>query len=488
MADSPREFAESERMSDHEALMWNIEKDPWLNASGASLTLLDQPVDMDRFRQQLGAAVAVMPKLHQRVVPGLGRLSTPAWAPDPEFDLSYHVREVELPAPGDDRALYDLAASLYMDPLDRTRPLWRFVAISGLADGRGAIWSIVHHVIADGVGQMRMAEMYQSLSRDDPPPPAVDLDALIADAVAGARTKESGGDAGDGLLQTAKDTASHLVRRQVGIARRTAGEVVLWPADPRRALTKASSVASLATSTARQVLPSGDDDASGSSLWRERSRHRRLEHVRVSVDDLKAAGRAVGASLNDAMLAGLAEAAWRYHAERDVPVQAFNSSFVISTRSDGKAGGNAFTPVPLQLPGGPMTIQERLEATRDLTLTARDEAKRTGGLGSLSGVINQLPTSVVTRAARSTAGRIDFATSNLKGAPFDLYCAGAKVLGTICMGPVAGTGANITAMSNAGQLDLGIFLDPQAIQDPDAFRGHIEAAFADMITELKADA
>ena len=33
-------------MTDHEALMWNVEKDPWLNPNGASLTILDQPVDM----------------------------------------------------------------------------------------------------------------------------------------------------------------------------------------------------------------------------------------------------------------------------------------------------------------------------------------------------------------------------------------------------------------------------------------------------------
>ena len=32
-----RTFAFEDRMTEHEALMWNIEKDPWLNPSGASL-------------------------------------------------------------------------------------------------------------------------------------------------------------------------------------------------------------------------------------------------------------------------------------------------------------------------------------------------------------------------------------------------------------------------------------------------------------------
>ncbi len=481
-----REVEKSERMSEHEALMWNIEKDPWLNASGASLALLDQPVDQDRFRLHLRNAVASLPKLYQRVVPGLGRLSTPAWAPDPEFDFDYHVRNVELPAPGDERALLDLAATLYMEPLDRTRPLWRFVTISGLEGGGGAIWSLVHHVIADGVGQMRMAELYQSIDRDAPPPAEVDLEGIVAAAVAGAKTKESGGDLASGLVGTVRDTTGHLVRRQVGIARRIAGEVAMWPADPSRAVERAESAASLASTAARQIAPSGGGDESGSSLWTERSRHRRLERVRVEVDDLKAAGRVVGATLNDVFMAGLAEGAHRYHAERNVPVQSFNSSFVVSTREDSKVGGNSFTPVPVKLPAGPMTITERLETIRDLTLEARDGASKSGGLGALSGLVNQLPTTMITRAARSAAGRIDFATSNLRSAPFDLYCAGAKITGTVCMGPVAGTGANITAMSLTGAFDIGIFVDPQAITEPAAFRDHIESAFADLFVELAA--
>ena len=92
MARKEREFEASDRMSEHEALMWNIEKDPWLNASGASLTLLDQPADFEHLRRTLRAAIVLMPRLCERVVPGFARLSTPAWAPDAEFGLAYHLQ------------------------------------------------------------------------------------------------------------------------------------------------------------------------------------------------------------------------------------------------------------------------------------------------------------------------------------------------------------------------------------------------------------
>lgn len=479
-----REFEASDRMSEHEALMWNVEKDPWLNASGASLTLLDKPADFEYLRRTLRAAIMQMPRLCERVVPGFARLSTPAWAPDAEFDLSYHLQEIELPADGSQRTLFDLATRLYNEPLDRTRPLWRFVSIKGLDGGGGAIYSMMHHVIADGIGQMRMAEMYQQLTRDTRPPDEVDLEAFLAARIEASNVKESGGDSDASLSNAVRNSVAHVARRQLGIARRVAGEVVLWPADPGRMNEKLSTLSETASAAVSQLKPSSDDDPHGSPLWTNRSRHRHLEHVSLRVDDLKAAGHAVGGSLNDAFLAGLAEGAHRYHAEREAPAQTFNSSFVLSTRTDSKAGGNSFTPVPVRLPGGPISILERLRGVHDATQDAREEAQRTGGLGGLSGIANKLPTSVVTKAARSQGARIDFATSNLRGAPVELFCAGARVERIIAMGPVAGTGANITAMSYDGGFEIGMFIDPEAITNPGAFRGHVEAAFADMFAEL----
>jgi len=471
-------------MSEHEALMWSIEKDPWLNPSGASIAILDQPMDMERFRQTMRAGIAKTPRLYQRVVPGFARLSTPAWVPDAEFDLDAHVRETALPAPGTDRQLLDLAAQLYSEPLDRTRPLWRFVVINGLEGGRSAIWTIIHHSVSDGIGQLRMAELYQQMTRDDPAPDDVDLDEVIAEAIANAKVKESGGDLSDSAVSTIQDSATHLLRRQVGIGRRIAGELVMWPADPSRVTHVAGTVVDTVRGAARQLAPSDTEAAQGSPLWSKRSRHRRLDWVRASVADLKAIGSASGATLNDVFMAGLAEAAFRYHADHDVSIETVNSSFVLSTRTDKKSGGNAFTPVPVRLPAGKMTPRQRIAAVMSATETAKDEAQKTGGLTGMSGVANLLPTSVVTQTARSAAGRIDFATSNLRGAGFELFCSGAKVLASIPIGPVAGTGANITALSLDGNLDIGIFSDPAAIGDPDAFRSHVEASFADMLDAL----
>ncbi|MDH3753927.1 MAG: hypothetical protein OEU32_08645, partial [Acidimicrobiia bacterium] len=319
-AERKRELGFSERMSEHEALMWNVEKDPWLNPSGAALVVFDKPIDVEEFRRRMRHAVSELPRLYQRVSPGFGRISTPAWAPDPEFELDFHFRTTTLPPPGTERQLFDLGARLYQEPFDRTRPLWRLVVIDGLESGEGALWMITHHAVSDGIGQLRMAEMYQDLSPDVPPAPEVDLEGIIAEAVAEHRLKEEGGDLATSLRSTVTRSASHLVRRQVGIARRVAGELVLWPADPKRIGDRAADITAAARGTIGPLAKSATESDTGSPLWRQRSRHRHLEHVRIPLDSLKAAAKRHDASVNDAFMAGMVEAAARYHAQRGVSV------------------------------------------------------------------------------------------------------------------------------------------------------------------------
>ena len=476
-----REMRFSDRMTDHESLMWNVEKDPWLNPSGASLTILDGKIDEEHFRRTLRRAVAKMPRLYERVVPGLGRLAPPAWVPDPEFDIEYHMRRLRLPKPGSERQLFDLAAQLYQEPFDRTRPLWRFVIIDGLKGGRSAIWAIVHHAVSDGIGQLRMAEMYQQLEADAPLPDDIDLETIVAEAVESHHAKQLGGDLADGFPTTVAQSVSHLVRRQLGTARRLAGEVVIWPADPKRAKDAIEGAVTATTSTVGALTGSGNEVAGGSPLWKTRSRHRHLEHVRVPLDELKAASKRFGVTINDVFLAGLVEGSVRYHADRGVEVDAFNTSFVLSTRQDSAVGGNSFTPVPVQVPGAPMPLDERIADIHERIAVKRASMSTGGGMGAMSSVANLLPTSVVTSAARAAASKIDFATSNLRGAPIPLYVSGARVLQIVTMGPVAGTACNATALSYENGFDIGLFIDPEAIDVPADFRDAIAAAFADIL-------
>ena len=56
----------------------------------------------------------------------------PLWVDDPTFNLEYHVRQTALPRPGREEQLLLLAARLFSQQLDRSKPLWEMWIIEGL--------------------------------------------------------------------------------------------------------------------------------------------------------------------------------------------------------------------------------------------------------------------------------------------------------------------------------------------------------------------
>src|SRR5262245_35254994 len=185
-------------MSDVEALMWNLEKDPFLSSTFGNITIVDHPPDVDRLRTRMSAAVTAMPRLGWRVAPSFGRLAPPTWQDDPDFDITYHVRHIALPAPGTERDLFDFATTFVQMPFDRTRPLWEFTVVEGLTGGRAALVQKMHHTITDGEGGVRMSAQFLDITPDEPDPPAPEpTDAAEGDAAAG--------DAGDPAATGAPD-------------------------------------------------------------------------------------------------------------------------------------------------------------------------------------------------------------------------------------------------------------------------------------------
>jgi hypothetical protein len=158
-----------------------------------------------------------------------------------------------------------------------------------------------------------------------------------------------------------------------------------------------------------------------------------------------------------------------------------NTSFVVSTRTDRDIGGNAFTPTRISVPAYAMDPGDRFRAIQEIMREKRSGVSGGGALAGLSGIANLLPTSLVTGLARSQSARMDFATSNLRGGRSTFYVSGARIDGNYPFGPLAGTAFNLTTMSYAGRLDMGLFVDPVAVADPTELRDDIEAAYRQLI-------
>jgi len=71
--------------------------------------------------------------------------------PADSFDIDYHFRRSALPEPGGELELGRMVSRLHTHSLDRTRPLWEFQLIEGLAGDRFAFYVKIHHALVEAV-------------------------------------------------------------------------------------------------------------------------------------------------------------------------------------------------------------------------------------------------------------------------------------------------------------------------------------------------
>ena len=160
------------------------------------------------------------------------------------------------------------------------------------------------------------------------------------------------------------------------------------------------------------------------------------------------AAQALGGTLNTAFMTVAAEASSRYHIALDAPVDVLRSSMAISTRNES-SGANAFSLVRMLIPTGEMPITDRFEAISEASANARSGS---GGatLETLASVAAALPTSLVTRIARTQAQTVEFATSNVRASPIPMYLAGAQILENYPIGPLAGVDVDVLDIAQCG--------------------------------------
>ena len=449
------------RMSDAEGLMWRLEKDPYLSSTFSTLTILDQPPDLDVLRTRMERATWVVPRLRQRVQPSPVNLQAPLWVADPDFDIEYHVRRIALAEPGTPRQLYDLATLVNIDPFDRTRPLWQFVVVNGLKGGRAALITKMHHTITDGENGIRMSLEFTDFERHAPPRPPVDHDVIDETPEADHASIAAG-------MVTMRALVAGGLRLPIGVVR----QVRHLLADPAQ-IPDASQAA---LDTVKGIVTQlSEMDQSRSPLWTHRSLRRRFETVRAPLGATKQAATRLGGTLNTALLTATADAAGAYHRDLGAPVEHLRASMVISTRGKD-SGANAFTLARLLVPTGEMPIAERFQIIAEATTKAR-EGSASASVETLAVVASGLPTSLLTRVVRQQAQTVDFATSNVRGAPIPMFIGGAKVLQNYPLGPLSGVAFNLTLLSYMDSMDMGVNIDAAAVEHPTKLRTHLKEAF-----------
>jgi len=438
------------RMSDSDALMWTIEKDPMLRSTITSVLVLDAAPDHDRLRTLMERGTRLVPRMRQRVRSNPLSAAPPRWEVDPNFDLHFHLRFVRAGGDRSLRSVLDLAEPIAMQGFDRARPLWEMTVVEGLADDRAAIIMKVHHAITDGVGAIKIALVMFELERDGPEPEMPEAPEVhVMDQ-----------------RERFLDALRHERRRNLGIARRSAGTLAGAAtgalSDPAEATKR---VTETAASVARMLAPSTEPL---SLVMTKRSLSVHFDTVTVPLADAKAAARAAGAKLNDAFLAATAAGFRRYHEALGSPAETLRMSMPISIRNDETSdlAGNQFVPARFPIPLATGDPAAAMQTMRDLVAQQRAEPALTM-VDPLARVLNRLPTSVSTGIFGSMLRGIDLVTSNVPGAPFPLFTAGSRIDAMFAFGPMTGAAANLTLLSYLDEILIGVNVDPAAVTDPD---------------------
>ena len=453
------------KMSDAEGLMWRLDKDPYLTSTFSNLSLLDRAPDFDRLRRRMERASIAIPRLRQKVQSTPANLTPPLWVEDPDFNIDYHVRRIAVPAPGTMRQALDIATLITADPFDRTRPLWQFVVIEGLENGRALLVEKLHHTIADGEGSVQLSLQFFDFERDAADPLPLDA-STIGDVSAHANMLN---------VDLWRDLLSGPLKIPLSVVRQIRDLL----ADP----TQIPSNGSATMDTLRGFLGQMTDvDPAKSPLWTSRTLKRHSEVLEIPFLETREAARSMGGTLNTILLAAASDASGRYHRDMGSPVDHLRASMAISTRKDSQEGSqtNAFSLARLLVPTGEMLVKDRFELVHQATLDANGNSA-SQALKTISALSASLPTGILTRIARLQSQTVDFATSNVKGTPLPVFVAGAEIINNFPLGPIGGVAFNLTLLSHVGHLDMGLHMDSGAIENPQLLHQHLKDSFAELL-------
>ena len=439
---------------------------------------------LDRLTRLLTERIHLIPSLRRRMLPAPAGIDHPLWIEDPDFDVRQHVRRAPWPQPMAWSDLEEFAGMVAGRPLDRSRPLWE-MWLADLEDGSGvALVTKLHHSLMDGgAGADLMASIFDlEPDGDGVAPPDAEW---VPDVVPTTRHQVTG-------------SVTSLVARQRHVPAALAHSV--------------SGVASTAwTWMSLRLAGIGLPLAAPATPFNgSLSPRRSVSLTRVDLDVVLGIRKAFGTTVNDVVLAASATALRSYLLDRNalphrdllaaVPVSAHrpNGGRDASQKDLGnkkranKDLVNQVSAMMVPLPVRSDDPVERLMAVH-ANSTSSKALQSAFGPESLAEMTGFTLPPVTTAAARFYSGLglarfhpplMNLIISNVPGPPIDLYLAGARVTGIFPMGPLMeGSGVNLTVLSEARHLNIGIMACPDLFEDVDELgRGFVEAI--DELAEL----
>ncbi|MBV6729383.1 wax ester/triacylglycerol synthase family O-acyltransferase [Nocardioides daeguensis] len=388
---------------------------------------------------------------------------TLVWRDDEQFDIEHHVRHSALPQPGRVRELLELVGRLHSTRLAWERPLWEMHMIEGLADGRVAMYTKLHHSLVDGISAMRL--MASTLSSD---PDRRRMPAPFAEGAARKRRadKEREQEGAESLPAAAVDAATTAARTLADL-----------PGDTlRTALSISADAAGMPMALVKTLRKGLKNETSAVSLAAPRTIFnqsitgaRRFAAQDWPIERIRGVGKASGTTINDVVLAMCSGAMRTYLTELDaLPEQSMVSMVPVGLKARQTSaaaanpgdGGNAIGSVMVRLATDKADPADRL---RTIAASMKDGKEALSSMTPAQIVamsaIGMAPSIVVPMLKMQGIVRppYNLIISNVPGPRVPHYWNGAQLVGTYPVSiPINGMALNITCTSYAGNMGFGL--------------------------------
>ena len=431
---------------------------------GAIAIFEGPPPGYDDLAEHISSRLHLVPRFRQKLAYPPAPTGRPFWVDDPTFNLEYHVRHSALPSPGSEDQLRRMAARIFSQQLDRTKPLWELWLVQGLTRKRFAFVTKTHHALVDGVAGVDIATVlfdvqpvpepaepdHKWVPSPEPSPASLlakDAEGLLSAPLRLARRLEQAVEHPDATLRQVSESLSAL------------GEVSWNFANP-----------------APEV-----------PLNVEIGSHRRFAWVRSDLAKFKRIKDVLGGTVNDVVLAVVAGALRQWLHSRGVKTEGLElrAQVPVSIRGQDEHGqlGNRLValrgPLPVYVPDA----MERLAVVRK-SMGDVKQSKQALGAEVISRMNDFAPPTLLAQAAR-----INFSTrlfnlvvTNVPGPQIPLYVLGRELQDIFPLGFLPPNQALFVAiMSYNGSVNFGLLADYDAIEDVDLIAEAIEGSVAELL-------
>ncbi len=425
----------------------------WLHAEAptnhfvvTSLSLLDSPLDLERFKTMLSSRIALHPRLRQVVAETPIPFTPQRWIPARSFDLDAHVHRVALPSPGGEAQLAAFVGDLVGQPLDFNRPLWELFAVEGPGP-RGALVGRFHHSLGDGQAMVRMLLNLTDETADG-------WKHTAKHRTAKARHANPDGRSSLARLLDEMPPASQVARRALAGAGALARMTLLDPDRPtplRGDLTMLKAVA-----------------------WTRP----------VPLALVSKIARGAGATVNDVIVSAVAGGLGEYLRGAGAQTLGLRIRAMVPVNmrppTDTGMTGNRFSLVYVELPVGVSGAWERLMRVKIEMDRIKGSQEPLVGWLLVQG-LGLLPAELERLASSFYAGKASLVLTNVIGPRRPIYVAGTPVRQMTFWEPESGgLGIGISIYSYAGEITVGVVSDRHLVSEPAQITAAVMRAFADL--------